>query len=75
MAIGDEFSIGALTVYDLQEFCQSIDINKKLFRSEFIKISTLILAALESSEIKEEAERYGQALFFRTLYIRCDNQN
>ena len=69
MAIDDEFSIGALTVYDLREFCQSIDINKKLFTSEFTKISILILAALESSEIKEEVEAHEQATFFESYTL------
>ena len=50
MAIDNEFVLEELTAYIFSEFCLELGINKKLFATEFLRVSTVITRALESEE-------------------------
>lgn len=67
MAIDDEFVLEDLKAYDFSEFCQDLQINKKLFAKEFSRVLGVIQSALNSDEILTLVHEHHKDDFF-SLY-------
>jgi len=69
MAIDDEFILEDLTAFDFSEFCLELGISKKLFATEFSRVSTVIQSSLSSEETLILVERHHKNDFYQ-LYKR-----
>ena len=65
MAIDDVFSIEELTAYDFSEFCLELKISKKLFATEFSRVSKVIKETLEKEETLILVEQHQKNDFFQ----------
>ena len=69
MAIDDVFVLEELTPYDFSEFCIELEISKKLFAKEFMRVASVIQSTLNSKPIIGLAEKHHEDDFF-ALYKR-----
>jgi serine/threonine-protein kinase HipA len=67
MSIGDEFSRDQIRAYQLKEFCEECNINKKLFINQFLKIGHEIIKNLDKVEVPPEANTKEERDFIHGL--------
>ena len=65
MAIDDAFVLDELTAYDFSEFCLELKVSKKLFATEFSRVSKVIKETFEKEETLILVEQHQKNDFYQ----------